>query len=137
MDGKGTSPADSTSAAPDLRKGEKMGWVGGWAGAFIWVLALAVIWLWQGRLFSAIAAVLVLAVVVALIVLLAPWRRPATPYYKLMIPLYGVFFAMLAWALSSFGGFAVSGMRIWHMVWIVPCLIPFLTMGGRRWTDGQ
>jgi len=28
------------------RKGEKIGWIGGWFGGFIWLALLSIIWLW-------------------------------------------------------------------------------------------
>ncbi len=32
------------------RAGEKLGWPGGWAGGFLWVLALAILFLLRGSL---------------------------------------------------------------------------------------
>ena len=32
------------------RAGEKLGWLGGWAGGFLWVLALAILFLLRGQL---------------------------------------------------------------------------------------
>lgn len=32
------------------RKGEKIGWIDGWIGGFIWLCILSIVWLVQGKL---------------------------------------------------------------------------------------
>jgi hypothetical protein len=32
------------------RNGEKIGWIGGWIGSFLWLLALSVLWFFRGQI---------------------------------------------------------------------------------------
>jgi uncharacterized membrane protein len=119
----------------DDRRGERIGWTFGWTGGFLWVAVLAVVVLAQGRLTEAAVGLVLLADALVLIVLLAPWRRPDTPYWKLMLPLYITLFASAAWAIWIFGGAWRRDLSGWNMFLVVPILLPFGTIGRRRWRD--
>lgn len=119
------------------RSGEKMGWTGGWSGGFLWVVALSVLFAIQGNwLASGVGFALVVAAAIA-IVMSAPWRHPSTAYWKLLIPVYVVFLASAAWAIWAFGGLRGSGLRWWNLLWMAALLTPMLTLGKRRWSDGE
>lgn len=117
------------------RSGEKIGWIGGWLGGFIWVALLAIIFLVQGELAKGILGLVLTCAAVALILAAAPWRYPNTPYWKLMSPIYLVFFGSIAWAFWSFSGAEEIGLNGWNSLCILPLLIPLGTMGQRRWND--
>lgn len=61
------------------RKGEKIGWVGGWLGGFLWVAALAVVFLFQGKILQAVSGVGLAAAAVACALRFVPWRFPENP----------------------------------------------------------
>ncbi len=119
------------------RSGEKIGWIGGWLGGFIWVAILAIIFLVQGELAKGILGLALTCAAVALILAAAPWKYPNTPYWKLMSPIYLVFFGSIAWAFWSFsdGGTEDIGLCWWNALYLLPTLIPLVTMGQRRWND--
>jgi len=110
------------------RRGEKIGWVGGWLGGFIWVLLMSVIFLVQEKLIQGFLGLVLFCLAACLILIKAPWKHPDTPYWKLMLPVYVVFLASVAWVVWY--GFD------WRTTfWILPILIPLGTMGRRRWND--
>jgi len=117
------------------RTGEKVGWTGGWLGGFLWLLILSVVWLVQGRTTAGIVGLGLFLLAVGAILLLAPWRHPVTRQWKLMLPVYLVFFASIAWAVWTSGGLGQVGLSPWSFFWVLPCLIPLWTAGGRRWED--
>ena len=122
------------------RTGEKLGWIGSWVGAFLWVLILSVIWLFRGHLLPAVLGALLVAVAAVLVVVLAPWRHPATPFWKLLLPLYVPLALSVAWAIWSFGGLSEMGQLAknpWFVVLVLPLLLPFGTAGRRRWSDAE
>jgi len=80
-------------------------------------------------------ALFVLAI--ALVVLLAPWRHPATRYFVLLLPIYTVFFGAIGWAVWRHGGLEQTGLKAWNLFWVLPCLLPFVTIGGKCWTTSQ
>jgi hypothetical protein len=117
------------------RAGEKFGWIGGWLGGFIWVVILSVIHLVQGRLIQGYLGLALFGLAVAVIVAGAPWRHPDTPYWQLMLPVYVVFSGSIVWLLWSSGGAKELGLNGWHVLVALPLLIPFQTVGRRRWND--
>ena len=119
--------------ADGKRTGEKAGWIFGWLGGFLWVAVLAVIFLAQGRIVEGVVGLVLLLIAVFFAFVFAPWRHPAKPFWTLMLPLYLVFFAALAWGTSSFGGFKNSGLHWWHLFLIIPILSPLGAVGGRKW----
>ncbi len=117
------------------RRGEKIGWTGGWLGGFIWLALLAVVFMFQGQWLEGIIGMALTGLAVLVIVFGAPWRHPATPYWKLMLAPYAVFFISVAWAFWAFGSQGDLGLSWWHLFWFVPMLIPLGTVGRRTWTD--
>jgi hypothetical protein len=82
----------------------------------------------SGLAFICLAALLIFATL--------PWRHPRTSFWKLMLPAYVVLGLSVAWAVWSFGT-KDSGLNWWSMLWALPILIPFGTMGRRRWSDAD
>lgn len=119
------------------RKGEKIGWVGGWFGGFIWLCVLSIVWLMQGKLRNGIVGVSVFIIAILLIFIFAPWKFPKTKYWKLMLPLYAVFFISLVLCVYLSGGLKGVGLHWFSLFWIIPCLIPFATVGSRSWNNNS
>lgn len=119
------------------RRGEKIGWVGGWTGGFLWIFILAVIRFFQGDITGGVLGMLVFLIAEALIVVLAPWRFPTTRYIKLMLPIYGLFLVSSCWAVWTLGGLDQPGFSYWTLFMILPVLSPLITIGGKRWQDGD
>jgi len=117
------------------RIGEKIGWTAGFAGAFLWVVILSMIFLIQNRLAQGLLGFLLVGLAAMAIVILAPWRQPHTPYWKLMVPIYAIFFGAVVWAIWAFDGAADSGLNWWIIFLVIPMLLPFGTMGKKTWND--
>lgn len=118
------------------RRGEKAGWIGGWLGSFLWVGLFAGVWVARGRVVEGLVAGGLVGLALALIFVLAPWRRPASPFWKLALPLYVVMAAAVVVAIVTEGGFAMAGLSPWSLFLLLPVLMPLLSGGGRRWQDG-
>ncbi len=119
------------------RRGEKIGWVGGWIGAFCWLPLLSVVWFLDGRPGAGILGLALPALGVGLAVLLGPWRHPTTPAWKLLLPVYGVFLAAVVSSVALYGGLEEVGLRWWNLFWLAPMLLPLFLTGRRTWEDGE
>jgi hypothetical protein len=119
----------------ERRAGERFGWVGGWLGGFIWVAILSAVFAVQGRFAAAGVGLLLVCLSVATVLLGAPWRHPDTPYWKLMLPVYATLLAALAWLFWLWDGPEYLGLTHWHLLLLVPLLMPFKTVGRRRWRE--
>ncbi len=117
------------------RTGEKIGWVGGWLGGFIWVLLLSVLFLFQGKRAEGIVGLALGCLAIVFILLSAPWKHPHTRYWKLMIPIYVALGGSLVWAMWSFHGSGEPGLSWWSAFLVLPLLVPLGTVGWRRWSD--
>jgi hypothetical protein len=117
------------------RNGEKIGWTFGWMGGFLWAAILAVVFLFQQKWDKGIAGLVLVSLAVFFILIFAPWKRPDTRCWKLMVPLYTVLILSAVWVVWAFGGLRGAGMNWWNMLWLLPTLIPFYTIGRRTWND--
>ena len=117
------------------RRGEKIGWTGGWLGGFIWVAVLAVVFMFQHQWPAALAGLGLVALAVIAIVLCAPWRHPTTPYWKLMLVPYALFLLTVGWAVWAFGLMGDPGLAWWQFAWVLSILTPLVIIGRRRWND--
>ena len=104
-------------------------------GGFIWVVILSVIFLVQHRVVQGLLGLALASVAVALIFYSAPWKHPDTPFWKLMLPIYVALFVTIAWAAWSYDGLDKLGLSGWSVFLVLPLLIPFATVGRKRWTD--
>jgi hypothetical protein len=116
------------------RSGEKFGWAAGWFGGFIWVVILSLLLLLQGRAIPGTIGLGFAALAVIVIAAFAPWRHPQTRYWKLMTPIYAVFFASVVWAIQFFGTDGL-GLGSFSVFLVLPLLLPIAVAGGRRWSD--
>ena len=114
------------------RKGERIGWTFGWIGGFLWVFVMAVVWFFQGRIAEGMIGIMLFVAAVAAIVIFSPWRRPDVRYWKLLLPIYGVFLLTVFWVVYAFGALGNSGV-IRYCLWVVPCLTPLFVLGGKTW----
>ena len=92
------------------RRGEKLGWLGGFAGAFLWIPVLAVVFLVQGKLLAGLLGLPLGALGYGIVVWFRPWRFPDTPYWRLLIPPYLAFSAAVAWGFWAYGAEAAAEM---------------------------
>ena len=123
----------------DQRTGEKIGWIGGWSGGFLWVAILGIVFLAQGRWAAGIGGVSLAALAMGLVLLARPWRHPDTPYWKLLLAPMAVMAATIPWAILGFGLEALGeeNSTPWSLLLpIVVFVLPFVTIGRRRWNDG-
>jgi len=119
------------------RKGEKVGWIGGWSGGFVWLLVLSVVWLLQGKVINGVIGLGAFGLAEIFIFVLSPWKHPHTRYWKLMLPFYLVLIASVGFYIFSEGGLARLGLSWWSIFLLLPLFIPFATMGSRCWSDGE
>lgn len=122
------------------RTGERIGWLAGWAGSFLWAPVLGIVFLIRGR--PVVGAVgLALAVAgMGVAYHVRPWRHPDTPFWKLMPAPMAVLAIAVAWTLWGFGPQAVhaDGPGAWVLLPILGVFVsPFFTVGRRRWRDGE
>ena len=117
------------------RKSEKIGWIAGWLGGFIWLGLLSILWLFQDKISYGIIGIAIFTVVTTVIVATAPWKHPNTKYWKLMLPIYLLLFISIALCIYLYGGLESIGLKWTAFFWIIPFLIPFITTGSRTW-DG-
>jgi hypothetical protein len=117
------------------RRQEKIGWVGGWLGGFVWVSFLSVTLLVRGQLLPAVIGLLLFAMACAAIWFFAPWRHPRTTYRRLLVPLYVLLILAVGWGIWSFGGPRQIGISWWSLLLLMPIMMPLWTGGHRRWHD--
>jgi hypothetical protein len=117
----------------DPRRGEKLGWLLGWTGSFLFLPVLSIIWLVQENLGSGMAGLLLWLLAELLVLRITPWRFPDKRYWRPMLPLYVILLIAVALAMIGFGGLEGSGLRWWNMLWVLPMMTPLFVLGGRRW----
>jgi hypothetical protein len=115
------------------RKGEKIGWIVGWHGGFIWLCLLSGVLLFRNGIADGIIGIAIFVVASAVIIVTAPWKHPNTKYWKLMLPVYLLFFVSIAFYIYSYYGLDGTGLSWTAFFWVIPCLIPIATAGGRTW----
>ena len=86
------------------RKGEKIGWIGGRFGGFIWLGLLFVVWIFQNKISNGMIGITVFIVAIITIIATAPWKHPNTKYWKLMLPIYLLFFISISLCIYLYGG---------------------------------
>ena len=120
------------------RKREKIGWIVGWLGGFIWVLILSIIFFAQGKIMHSCLGLLVTCIAIVVILFFSPWRHPRVLYRRLMVPIYSLFFMAVAWGVWALGDIRVLGINSWWAILILlPILTPFWTVGNRRWEGNR
>jgi len=117
------------------RRGEKFGWIGGWIGGFLWLGLLSAIWLFQNKISEGMIGIAVFIVAITVIMTTAPWKHPNTKYWKLMLPIYSLFFCSIVLSIYLYGGLESIGLKWTAFFWVIPCFIPFVTTGNRTWNS--
>jgi hypothetical protein len=117
------------------RKREKVGWTGGFLGGFLWVLMLSVVFLFQGSQELAVQGFVITAIAVVGVLYFSPWRFPSTPYWRLMLLPYGMFFVSAVWAIWAYGGPDEIGFSWWSLLMLLPVLMPIGSLYNKRWLD--
>jgi len=119
------------------RRQEKIGWIGGWSGGFVWVVILSIVLLIRGQSSGAMLGFAIAGVAAVTILLAAPWRHPRVPYRLLMAPIYVLFFVAVGWGVWCWGGPRNLGFaNWWSLLMLLPALAPVWLAGNRRWQDG-
>ena len=119
------------------RRGEKIGWIGGWFGSFLWLLFLSVVWLFQARYAASFVGFFFFTAAGVLIFVTAPWKNPETRYWKLFLPMYGILALSIIGCVLASGGPHKLGLNAWNLLWLMPLLIPFVTAGQRCWNTDR
>ena len=119
------------------RKGEKAGWTWGWIGGFLWVAIIAVIFLAQGKTVEGGIGLLLFVAALLATRQFAPWRHPATPYWRLYLWLYFLFMLTIPWAIWGFGGLGDERLNGWMLLWLLPLLTPVVINGRKTWAEGE
>ncbi len=119
------------------RRGEKIGWLGGWLGSFVWILALALVALWQGHFIVGLIGLILFSISLIGSWWYMPWRHPTTRYWRLLLPLYLLETVAVIWAIWSSGGWQASGLDWSIAVVLLPLLSPFFTFGRRCWGEDE
>ena len=117
------------------RRGEKIGWTGGFLGGFLWVLILSIVLLCQGSRDHALLGLVITAIAGFSILYFSPWRFPSTPYWKLLILPYGAFFISVVWAIWAYGGPHSIGFSWWSLLLLLPLLVPIGRLYNKKWSD--
>ncbi|MCP4632186.1 MAG: hypothetical protein GY855_04615 [candidate division Zixibacteria bacterium] len=117
------------------RKGEKIGWIGGWFGGFIWIGLHSVVWIFQSRSSNGMFGIALFIIAIFLIITLAPWRKPDTKYWKLMLPIYLLFLISIAVVINLYDGLRGTGLSWVSFSWLIPSLLPFIIIGNRKWSN--
>lgn len=116
-------------------QGEKIGWLAGWIGGFLWVAILSGVFLAKGRWPQGVLGIVLVAVAWASVMLLVPWKHPDTAYWKLMLAPYACLIAAVAWAFWSFDEPMTLAAGSGALLTLLPVLLPLALLGKRRWSD--
>lgn len=114
------------------RRGERLGWAGGWLGAFCWVPGFGIWCLLKGDTHGGLSSLALFGIALYLIWRVAPWHHPQTAYWKLMTPLYGLFLVSVYLTLRTAGGLNAAGLHWYSFLWLGALLLPVITVGLRR-----
>ena len=117
------------------RKGEKIGWIGGWIGSFLWLGVLACIWFIQGRIPYGLIELFLFCLAIVIIISFEPSKHPETSYWKLMLPMYVLLVISIGFSIFAFGGMKKMGLSWVSFFWVVPMLLPMFTMGSKKWDE--
>jgi len=115
------------------RKGEKIGWIGGFLGGFCWLLLLSIAWFVIGSPKKGLIALGFFIVATIIIECITPWRYPQTKYWKLLVPVYAILTLSFIVCIMLWGGLEKAGLRPLQLFMFSPLLIPFFTIGNKVW----
>jgi len=115
------------------RKGEKIGWIGGWIGSFIWLIPVSFVWLIHKQTAAAIILMLIFVLAITLTFQLTPWRYPKTYYYKLMLP--NILLIYISAIVCIYFYYELENGKVsWFLfIWLIVFFTPIITLGKRKW----
>ena len=103
-------------------------------GAVVWLMPFGIVWLYQGQRIWGAAAIALTFMGIAVIVAFVPWKYPSTRFWIVLIPPYSMFILSILLLL-----YVLTGLRnlaeIQYGLWLIPCFVPFLTLGYRTWNS--
>ncbi|MEA1053496.1 hypothetical protein U5801_27370 [Lamprobacter modestohalophilus] len=126
-----------TEPRMSTRRGEQLGWLLGWAGGFLWIIALALLFLWRGQWLVGLLGLVLAGLGYAAVVFFRPWRSPRTRYWRLMLLPYVAMLGGVPWAIWGFGPEQAESLNAWQALIILPVLSPFISIGWRCWEVGD
>lgn len=115
------------------RRGEKIGWIGGWLGGTLFFPIGAVVWLSCYNIPAATIALMVYIGFVSLAFTITPWKYPQTKYWKLLLPYYLLLIVGTALLLMT-GFHNIQGsFKYFSAFYLLPAVLPFFTVGEKTW----
>jgi predicted membrane protein len=118
------------------RTGEKIGWTGGWLGAFSWLLIMSIILLVRGNYNFGIAGLVLFVIALFLINLMSPWRQPEVKYWVLFTPLYIILIIAMIMMITAYEGWFRAGrFNSFCFTWMLPLLVPYFVIGQKTWNS--
>jgi hypothetical protein len=117
--------------------GRKIGWVVGWLGGFGWFGLLSAYWLFQNRLYAGMIELVLFIIAILVIKMTAPWKHTNTKYWKLMLPLYFLFFSSYILSVYLSDGIEYLGLNWTTISPVIPALIPLFIIGNRTWDSNN
>jgi len=96
---------------------------------------VSLVFLFQGKSVQGFSGIALTGIAIASVVFFAPWRFSSTPYWKLMLAPYSLFFLSIVWVIWSYGGLGSAELTLWNLLWLLPLLIPFGSLSTRKWDD--
>ena len=115
------------------RKGEKIGWIGGWLGSYSWVLVLSIVFFAQGKASPGFYGILIFLIAVIVMYAASPWRNPKTPYWQLLLPFYLLFTSAVIWVIKSYGQSGLENFSWFQLLPILPVFLPLFILGNKKW----
>jgi hypothetical protein len=115
----------------------KLGWLLGWAGGFLWIVVLALVFSSRGQLLVGASGLCLATLGYSAVFVLRPWRFSSTRMWRLMLLPYLAMLAGIPWAIWGFGAEAAEALSAWQLLLLLPVLSPMFSMGWRRWGDAS
>ncbi|MFP4475461.1 MAG: hypothetical protein ACLFOY_07850 [Desulfatibacillaceae bacterium] len=121
---------------PKREAGQRWGWLGGCLGASLWILVMAVLFLYLGSVPLGALYLALWAAAVAAAYFLRPWARPDTRVRWLYLVTAFVIIVPAALMVAGLHPFD-TGEKAPPVVFvaILPIFIPVLTFGKKTWRD--
>ena len=94
-----------------------------------------IVFMAQGKTRVGVHGILICLIAVLLMLAIAPWRYPSTPYWKLLLPLYLLLTAAAVWAVKGFGEQLISSLNWWSFLPLLPIFLPLFLLWSKRWGD--
>lgn len=121
-------------SADKQSKGLKIGWLGGYAGATLWMLLLGIVRFAQGQNYRGLLWTACFLICVEITWLFLPWRRPEIELRRLYF--VSVTPIVITVLLMLFLNVALEGSVLWSVIpGILVLYLPVFTLGRKTWND--